>query len=360
MNKIIKYLLGFLFFTQISCQEKKDQKKTEAMTKYEWSEGRSASLGYPMEVYKGGIDCEGGEWVSLDNGMIPGNDIWGSVNNGMSKGFKSLPTRLDFIWMSYMENQFYLIDTAIDTNKIREYFKKGFDIKVTNGSGDIEHMTYKTVCVGLAPGGVVVVWVSGIGDQKEIGRYQAKKVNIPESEIAKLDSHQNRFWRKDYLDMVHTREQIIPAKVREENKGKPIPFGLWDTYRIRYSWKPVFELPEKAKLNPLANVKLSTVNGEIEQLDTAKTPVAENEPRAIPRRIVFDFIGADGKEYGANCDLNEKSSFEAFKTVFGDNPNSTKAYIIVKVNEANSYFTIKLKGENGKEAFIKADKIEVF
>lgn len=30
------------------------------MTKYEWTEGTSAPLGYPMEVYKGGIECEGG------------------------------------------------------------------------------------------------------------------------------------------------------------------------------------------------------------------------------------------------------------------------------------------------------------
>ncbi|SDI13344.1 DUF2931 family protein [Chryseobacterium jejuense] len=360
MNKIIKYLLSFLFFTQISCQEKKDHKITTPMTKYEWSEGTSAALGYPMEVYKGGIDYEGGGWLSLDNGMTPGTYSWGTLSNGMSNNFKGLPIRLDFIWMSYMENQFYLIDKAVDTDKIREYLKKGFDVKVTNGSGDIEHMTYDKFGIGLAPGGVVVVWVAGIGYQKEIGRYQAEKVKIPESEIAKLDSHENRFWRKDYLDMVHSREQIIPAKVREENKGKPIPFGLWDTYRTRYSWKLAFELPEKAKLYPLANVKLTTINGEREQFETTKPPLSQNEMRAIPTKIVFDFVGADGKEYGGECSLNEKSSFEAFKTVFGDTPNSTKADIIVKVNEANSYLTIKLKGENGKEAFIKADSIEVF
>lgn len=47
-------------------------------------------------------------------------------------------------------------------------------------------------------------------------KISGEKITIPESEIAKLDSHENRFWRKDYLDMVHTREQIIPKKYRKK------------------------------------------------------------------------------------------------------------------------------------------------
>ncbi|KAB1229567.1 DUF2931 family protein [Chryseobacterium viscerum] len=358
MNKIIKYLLSFLFFTQISCQEKKEHQKTKTMTKYEWTEGTSAPLGYPMEVYKGGIECEGGEWVGLSFGIVPGNHGWGSINNGMSNGFKSLPKRLDFIWMSYMENQFYQIDTDIDTEMIRKYFSKGFEIKGASGKG--QHLNYDVIAVGMAPGGVVVVWVAGIGWQKEIGRYQGKKVTIPESEIAKLDSHENRFWRKDYLEMVHSREQIIPKKIQEENKGKPIPLGLWDVYRTRFSWKAVFELPENAKLNPLRDVGITMINGEKEQFDAAKNPLSEYEFRTIPGSISMSVVDNDNNRYGAACNLDEKSSFDAFNSVFGDNPKSTKAELLIKVNEAFSFFTVKLKGENGKEAFIKTDTLEIF
>lgn len=360
MNKVIKYLLSFLFFTQISCQEKKENKKTETMTKYEWTEGTSAPLGYPMEVYKGGMECEGGEWVGLSFGIIPGSHSWGSLNHGMGNGFKSLPSRLDFIWMSYLENQFYMIDTAIDTDKIKDYFSKGYQVKVTNGSGEIEHLNYNSIGVGMAPGGVVVVWVAGVGVQKEVGRYQGKKVTIPESEVARLDSHENRFWRKDYLNEVFNNGKVIPAEVREKNKGKAIPFGLWDTYRIRYSWKPVFELPKNAKLNSLTDIGLTAINGEWEQLDAAKIPLAEHEMRAIPTRVLFSLVDADNNRYGASCDLNEKSGFEAFAKVFGDDPKSTRANLIIKVNEAYSFFTVVLKGENGKEAFIKTDSLEMF
>ena len=356
----MKYILFCFFFMQVSCQENKENKNTKekTMTKYEWTEGTSASLGYPMEVYKGGMEYEGGGWVGLSFGMIPGIHGWGSINNGMSSGFKGLPTRLDFIWMSYTENQFYQIDTDIDTEKIREYFSEGYKIK--GASGKIQHLNYDVVCVGMAPGGVVVVWVAGVGWQKEIGRYQGEKVTISESEIAKLDSYENRFWREDYINMVFNNGKIIPEKVKKENEGKPIPFGIWDVYRTRFSWKPVFELPENSILNPLTDVGMSMINGEWEQLDGAVQPLSDYEWRAMPTKIGFVYKNLKGELFGGNCEINEKSSLEVFQKVFGDDPTSTKAELIIKVNEANSYFTVKLKGENGKEAFIKSDNLEVF
>lgn len=358
MSKAITYLLSLLFFISISCQEKNTTKKLKTMTKYEWTEGTSAPLGYPMGVYKGGMEYEGNGWVSLGFGIVPGRYGWGSVNHGMNSGLKGLPTRLDFIWMSYMENQFYLIDTDIDTEKIREYFSKGYDIK--GASGKTQHLNYNEICVGMAPGGVVVVWVVGVGWQKEVGRYQGKKVTIPESEIATLDSHQNRFWRKDYLDIVHTSDKIIPKKVQEENKGKPIPFGIWDVYRTRFSWKPVFELPVGVKLHPSTMVSIDLINGEHEKFDGLKMPLSDYDKRAIPTSVSMTVLDKDNNRYGASCEMNENSSFEAFNKVFGDDPESTKAELVVNVNEAFSFFTIKLKGENGKEAFIKTDSVEMF
>lgn len=359
-NKAFKYFFVLLIFTQISCQEKTQTQKKQEIMKYEWTEGTSAPLGYPMEVYNGGIECEGGEWVGLSGGITPAASAWGVSSFGMSNSFKSLPSKLDFIWMSYMENQFYQIDTDIDLNKIKEFFSKGYFKKVTNGTGKIEHLNYDMISVGMAPGGVVVVWVAGVGVQKEVGRYQGKKVTIPDSEIAKLDSHENRFWRKDYLNEVFNNGKVIPTKIREENKDKPIPFGLWDVYRTRFSWKPVFDLPEKARLNPLTDAGIDMINGEREQLDAANKPLSDYGTRAMMSKTVFSIVDSDNNRYGASCNLNEKSSIDAFNKVFGDDPNSTKGEIVIKVNEAFSFFTIQLKGENGKEAFIKTENLEIF
>ena len=42
------------------------EEKENTMIKYEWTEGTSAPLGYPMEVYKGGMEYENGGWVGLN------------------------------------------------------------------------------------------------------------------------------------------------------------------------------------------------------------------------------------------------------------------------------------------------------
>jgi len=360
MSKLLKYLVSILFFTQVSCQEKKESPKTKTMTTYEWTEGTSAPLGYPMEVYKGGLACEGGDWVNLDIGLTPGGKVWGTINKGMGISFKSLPTRLDFTWMSYMENQFYMIDEKIDTDKIKAYFTQGYDIKAADGSGSVKHLNYDKICIGMAPGGVVVVWVAGIGIQKEIGRYQGKKATITESEIAKLDSHEDRFFRDDYLKEIHSSENIVPLEIQQENKGKTIPMGLWDTYRIHYDWKPDFELPIKGALSAVFDVAITMINGEIERFDATKTPFAENELRAIPRSVSFAVVDAHNNSYVGSSALNEKSSLDAFAKIFGNDPKSTKAKIVIKVNDAYSFFSIQLEGENGKTAFIKTENLEMF
>ena len=80
----------------------------------------------------------------------------------------------------------------------------------------------------------------------------------------------------------------------------------------------------------------------------------------MPNSIAFSLLNYNNDRYGANCSLNEKSIFEAFNKVFGDDPNSTKAELIIKVNESFSFFTVQLRGENGNEAFIQTENLEMF
>jgi hypothetical protein len=41
---------------------------------------------------------------------------------------------------------------------------------------------------------------------------------------------------------------IVPKEVVQANEGKPIPYGLWDTYRQRYNWNLQFIPPDKGQL----------------------------------------------------------------------------------------------------------------
>ena len=84
-----------------------------------------------------------------------------------------------------------------------------------------------------------------------------------------------------------------------------------------------------------------------------------NENRAIPKRIVFSFKDKNGRDYGAMADIDEESVFKAFKEVYGEHPENVTADLDIRVNMANTFFTVKLNG-NGKDIFIKTENLEVF
>lgn len=355
MKKIITQLLAILLFTQLVCCQEKQEKNTKMEEQqFSWSEGLSCPLGYPIQVYKGSIGFK-----SLSDRLSTGKYGWGHKGNGMNDRSDWMPRFLNVTWLSFAEDCMYTIETPIDHQKLYELFKKGFDTKEVSGSGKIRHETYDGICTGFAPGGVVVVWAVGTGRQTEIGRYQGKKIVIPQSEIAQLDSHERLLFDAKYKKGIMASEDVIPKEVQEANKNKPIPFGLWDTYRIKYNWKPVFELQNGSVLNLKSTLDIRYLNGEVGEIFNEKFPLQDYENKAIPRRIIFDWIDEGGIGYGGNCNLNEESALAAFKEVYGEHPDSITADLDIRVNMANTFFTVKLKG-NGKDIFIETENLEVF
>jgi Protein of unknown function (DUF2931) len=327
---------------------------TELKTSFSWEEGLNAPLGYPIEVYRGGLELETGFVGLSGEGTTTGFEGWGTDANGASYGEKSLPKRIHCIWLSYAEDCFYEIDCNVDYDKMLRLFNEGYIEKNVQGR---DVVTYGKIMTGFAPGGVVVLWVSGAGKKVEIGRYQGKETTIPAAEIASLDSHEHLLF--DPVDRKRTLENpmIIPLEVQTANKNKPIPYGLWDTYRKRYSWRPVFVIQEGGKMNEDAGFE--TINGEVESLIYELFTNNEYSPRAIPSGLGFSWWDKDGQGYGAYVKFDEKEMADAFAAVYKDHRNSD-VDIEIKVNKINSYFTVRLKG-NGKEIPVwEKNKIEVY
>ncbi|EKY05446.1 hypothetical protein HMPREF9075_02629, partial [Capnocytophaga sp. oral taxon 332 str. F0381] len=117
-----------------------------------------------------------------------------------STSMDKLPKSVDMVWFSYKEDCFYRLKTAIDYEKIEKLFREGYKERVPNG--EVRHTTYDTVVVGIAPGGVVVLWVGrGYKKNTEIGRYQAEKIDLKEP--PGLDSHQRLIFSKE------DREEVL-------------------------------------------------------------------------------------------------------------------------------------------------------
>ena len=292
---------------------------------------------------------------------------WGNAMGYESRSMDELPQNVDMVWLSYKEDCFYRLKTAIDYEKVAKLFKNGYKVRVPNG--EVRHTTYNTIVVGIAPGGVVVLW-AGRGYLKitEIGRYQADKIELREPEG--LDNHQRLIFDKEYAKRLLTNNTIIPEDFREANKNKPIPFGLWDSYRDnQYQWYPTFEIPN----GRIGDVDYQYWNGEAdtffftdfialeEQKDVFAPKELYHNIRKLPlfKEIRFNYKAEDGIKYGVLVQFEWEDILATYKKVFGERPEEVKAHLDIRINRDNTYLTVRLVGDNGKEAFIEPKLIRI-
>ncbi len=303
--KLIKgWYFWILVSLLISCQTNKEMKEQESGPKFTWRFEPTAAPGYPMEAYEG---------MSLRNyGVIMGK-FWGESYLGILERESEPLKYLSLIWVSYAEDCTYKIDQKVrkeDYDRMVELFQEGYD-KI-GGKGQVLHDTYKTIVMGLAPGGVVILWLRGRGRQIEVGRYQAEKFELPQEEINSLSWEFGRLFDKEYREKTMKNDAIIPLKIQEANEGKPIPYGLWDSYRKRYDWEPKVSLLSGAEL---INQGMSLFNGEEEGDVHTKFIPNPYGKRAIPKAFYIGFRDTKGKGLKCKIYFNEEAIFEAFKTM---------------------------------------------
>ena len=343
---------------------KQDKEKANAQPEYEWGVAVNTPIGYPIRFYAGRV---GGMSIIDEIYTTTEEPDWGEAFSYENTSLETLPKDIDMVWLSYKEDCFYRLKTAIDYEKIAKLFKNGYKRRVPNG--EVRHTTYNTIVAGLAPGGVVVLWV-GRGYLKitEIGRYQAEKIELREPEG--LDNHQRLIFDKEYAKRLLTNNTIIPEDFREANKNKPIPFGLWDSYRDnQYQWYPTFEIPN----GKIGDVDYQYWNGEADTffftdfitLEEHKDVFAPKELyhniRKLPlfKEIRFTYKAEDGIKYGVGLQFDWEDILATYKKVFGERPDEVKAHLDIRMNRINSYLTVRLVGDNGKEAFIEPKLIDI-
>ena len=147
---------------------------------------------------------------------------------------------------------------------------------------------------------------------------------------------------------------MIPKDILEKIKDKPVPYGLWDTYRQKYHWQLRFLFLHNEKIE---RVTLRLYNGEKEELygeaETDKYPIipeflrwTTHKERAIPKLISFRYV-VDNEEYGCTIKFDEEEIFNTFKRILGDNPNAPIT-VQIYVNTDRARATVELV--NGEES----------
>jgi hypothetical protein len=247
--------------------------------KYEWSAVVSAPREYPIEVYTG---AAGDYFFSQMGGFS--NVGWGG--GGIDNTIEApLPDRLDMTWLSYVDNKFYTGEWELPTEKIQQLFDQGYY------SGPIEPGVdgeiYNNIQIGLAPKGMVVVWVCGSGssNQVEVARFQAHETTINPKLLTEDEKY---MFEKDYAKDMLTYDGTISKDLREQLRlhGFPPP-EVYEAYREKYLWKPKVILPEGCRINSLS---IKMCNGEME--NPFDKPL-EQKHRAIPYVFeIFWYIGS--------------------------------------------------------------------
>ena len=305
-------------------------------TKFDWLATESAPKDYPMEIVKGDLFYpDSGSLYVPDRKRI--RHGWGTPisTHVVGADLKPLPERLAITYFSYTENQFYQGRFDLPYEKILALFQQGF-----YSPNEKKHITYDSVVVGVAPGGTVSVWLLSEGASRvmEVFSGQAEKADIDWTRI--MDNPD--ITREEFIRL-EIEESISPEALQALKKNG-VPLGLWQTYRKRYDWQPLF-----TGLTPPELIKrLRYFNGEREFLYYPLDEANAAALRPIPKEMRFVWEWPKGRRLLFELTFNEAEIFAAFQQL-GEQGQPIKLEMRMEVKEdKKTYFSVLLRNE--KEA----------
>ena len=320
------WLLLIPILTIIAC----NNSTTEPMEQKEhfgWALSITAPKEYPIQVHKGGWLATKDKFITgITNMGIEGNNWSGDGNGGLGGG-STIPSKLSLTWVSYAEKKFWTIHTDIDSVKMLTLFRQGFMFTDTY-KGTTEHVTYKGITIGLAPGGVVVLWLVHPWRRTEVGRYQAKETFVDVNEFYDNPSNDTQ---QQFYDWWYNHS--VPKETQEKIKQHGIPFGLWDAYRVHYNWRFKMQFYKEDKEDYR---HCTYLNGE-EEIIEGDSLLNNFMQKPLPWRIDFKFT-----EKWAETEFNDEELMAAFKELTKENKDEP-IEIIAKVGFMYNDVSFRIK-----------------
>lgn len=280
----IKILLLIGLSLLISCGQKENQKKNVAMQdNFPYSVTVNAPEGYPVEVQQGWLLDNKKEFICAMPRAGKEGDGWIYDGSAAGQGGSAMPYHLNLTYVAYAEKKFYTVDADLPADKILAAFKKGFliqgnDKKIIDGQEiyNVVPGTYDILTIGVAPGGVIVVWLSGNHNRVEICRLQAKEVFVDKNKfLGFVDKNESQ---QQFFDT--TFKIVVPDSTQTIIKEKGIPYGLWDKYREKFNYRFVLKPYDDKDL--VTGFYLINYNGESRFISHDSEVAAQYTESAIP------------------------------------------------------------------------------
>ncbi|AZI32659.1 DUF2931 family protein [Kaistella carnis] len=296
---IISTLLTLLFW---ACKEK---------TKLSYSVTATSPTEYPTEVHLG-------FFTDAKNQLICGVPKTGMLQAGWQgdgakggQGGSVIPAHIDLTYVAYAEKKFYHLDADLPKEKILEVFRKGYLTQSNeideNGKKMMVPAHYDILTVGMAPGGMVVIWLSGNKSRVEICRLQAKETFVDVNDFYQNADNENQeqFFNSWF-------KLAVPDSIQAEIEKNGIPFKLWDDYRIRYKYRFVVNpYDDKDKVTGVHNLQYS---GE-EDFITKQSDAEKYREQGIPYNVTVEFT-----KYFVNIIFDDRETISVFEALQEKHP----------------------------------------
>lgn len=326
--------------------------------KYDYSQGISTPEGYPIKLLSGSeftIAIRGYRTPAtlLENGKVY-SEQWGIGKTTFKTSDDTdivLPDRLELFWYSFLENKYYRLSTKLNKAQISQYFKKGYNWDYSGNFDRISSSNYQDLIAGIAPGGDVVLWISGRHNTKELEIFKATIVNMTKNEDYNLVKEDEI--KQVLNDTCTCKDNVQFRKI--VNNDKPIPFGIWaNKYRKKYNWK--------AKINSLGQTKsaleISFFNGERYELFNEEVIKMKYQKQVVPDYLFYTFI-KNQKKYKVFLKFDEEEIFDHFEKLTSNNSNES-IDLVLNININLNQASIQLRSKDLTLNFEKMDKIKVY
>lgn len=351
----IKILLIIFNIVILSCQQ------NSSIKRFKYNTGSSCPSYYGITTYEQVMYSDSDEMIMID-GVGSLRSPWGDGGVTFIKNSPSenpVPKILKLGYYSDTEDQFYEGEFQLPSQDIEKFLEEKSTDSGGKSQNNNEHK-YDRIEIGVALGGMIVVWMKGEGEQREVGKYNAKIVKHNWEDIFDNGTREE--------EVKYNLEKVFTNKVKEEVLNKTLPIDLWEKYREKFSWNYRVNVPENAIVN---SVYLKMINAEAET-NYLKISTAQPSKRAVPYQVEIVWT-LNGKRYesriifaeGENhyntiykatiassdnpypADLTKEEIFQNFKKMKPDHSTelifnlSTNREIDVYLKQENTHISIR-------------------
>jgi hypothetical protein len=326
-------LIGILFLTVIllSCNKEKEM---STKTDFSWGASVTSVKDYPIEVHKGFLATKE-KFITALHSSGSQDQGWNNDGSDIGAGGNIIPTMLSLTWVSYTEKKFWNIEATVDQatqNKMLTLFREGF-YNWDRVKKAPKHDTYNHITIAVAPGGIVVLFLTGIAHRVEIARYQAKETFV---DVNDFYDNPHEHTQEQFYDTLF--KITVPKYLQEKIAKSGIPYGTWDVYREKYKWRFTTSFP---KADVLTDVFMTYINGEEDYLNEDELSKNLFSDIPLPSNISFYF-----KIYNGEAKFDADEIVAAFKKMKKNHPEKN---IEIEIRPAFMYkttmFTVKCEGD---------------